>query len=81
MADDVIPLAEQFDSLERRLGSWGAYKEHFAALDEQARTVELSIFDRAFGEERAIPSREFATHWNRRRELAGLDSLLRRAGR
>ena len=80
MSDDVPPLERQFESLERRLGSWGAYKEHFARLNEQERAIELSIYDRSLSEEHA-PSKEFATHWQRRRELGGIDSLLRRLGR
>jgi hypothetical protein len=81
MSDDTPSLESQLDSVEHRLGSWGAYKQFFAGLDANGRALELEIYNRSFDSERALLTKEYASHWQKRRELAGLDSLLRRAGR
>jgi len=78
MADD-ISLSEQFEDVERRFGSWDAYKtSYFVRLDPQARATELSIYDRAMEPK---TSKEFAEHWTRFRDLQQIDSLMRRAGK
>lgn len=82
MADNVRPIEEQMEIVERRYGTWQNYVSSFALLNERQRSVELAIFDESFNSERAItPTKEFAGHWNRRRELGHLDSLLRKAQR
>ena len=79
MADDEVPLSQQFEKLERQFGSWDSYKRnYFVMLDPQSRATELSIFDRALEPK---PSKEFSEHWTRRRELEQLDVLMKRAGR
>jgi hypothetical protein len=81
MAHDDVSLNEQFENLTRRFGDWEGYKrDYFARLDQKQRANELSIFDQALQDE-AKPSKEFAEHWARRRELEQLDGLMKRAGR
>jgi hypothetical protein len=78
MADEVN-LDEQFESLERRFGSWDGYKtQYFVRLGPSDRQIELSIFDHALEPK---PLKGFAEHWTRYRELQALDSLMTKAGR
>jgi hypothetical protein len=77
MPDDVAPLDEQLESIERRFGSWESYKETFAKLPEVQRQTELYVFDKALDLERATPTRTFSSYLQKRRELHGIDSLLR----
>jgi hypothetical protein len=77
MADDTPPLDKQLDSIERRFGSWQNYKTAFARLSEHQRQQELFIFDQALDGQRPTPTKTFASHLQKRRELTGLDHLLR----
>jgi hypothetical protein len=81
MADDVVPLEEQLESIERRFGSWEAYKESFCKLAESQRQAEIFLFDKALDLERATPTRTFSSYLQKRRELTGLDNLLRNVSR
>jgi hypothetical protein len=81
MAYDGVSLNEQFENLTRRFGDWEGYKQdYFVRLDPKQRANELSLFDMALHDE-AKPSKEFAEHWTRRRELERLDAMCKRAGR
>ncbi len=71
MADDVS-LSEQFADLERRFSDFDNYlSSYFMKLDPRARGMELSIFDCCLHDEayNGKNSRDFAEHWNRRREM------------
>ena len=84
MADEIIPLNEQFENVDARWGDWNGYKtNYFVRLAPQARANELLMFSRALNEEAysAKGSKEFAEHWTRRRELERLDDMMKRAGR
>jgi hypothetical protein len=81
MTDDVVPLDQQLEFVLKRYGSIQNYKEHFCKLGERDRQAELYIFNKAFDEQPAKPTRDYAAHVQLRRELNGLDSLLRNSGR
>jgi hypothetical protein len=81
MADDVVPLDQQIESVLKRYGSIENYKEAFCRLPEPQRQNELYIFNKAFDEQPAKPTRDYAVHVQLRRELNGLDSLLRNSGK
>jgi hypothetical protein len=81
MSDDIIPLEQQLDSVIERHGSIENYKSYFCRLTEPQRQSELYTFNRSFDEEIARPTKDYAAHVQLRRELTGLDKLLRGAGR
>ena len=81
MTDDVIPLEEQIEGVIKRYGSVEAYKEAFCRLAEPQRQYELYIFNKSFDAQPAKPTKDYASHVQLRRELNGLDRLLRNSGR
>jgi hypothetical protein len=77
MSDDIVPLEQQFESIDRRFGSFENYKQHFCKLSESQRQQEMFVFDRSLDLERATPTRTFSSYLQKRRELTGLNNLLR----
>lgn len=80
MQDDMT-LSEQLDNAINRYGDWDSYKvDYFLKLDPKAPANELAIFQHKMNEE-ARPTREFADHLARYREIADLNRFLRQSGR
>jgi hypothetical protein len=81
MAEDIVPIDEQLESVMQKHGSLENYKSYFCKLGEDQRRHELYVFNRSFNEEIARPTKDYAAHVQLRRELTGLDNLLRNSGR
>jgi hypothetical protein len=82
MSWDVRPLDEQFAVVEKVHGSWENYKEnYFTRLSPLGRIGEIDTFNRAWESESPKPTKEYASHMQRRRELIELDQLLLGCGR
>jgi hypothetical protein len=82
MSWDVRPLEEQFAVVEKVHGSWENYKQnHFVKLSPIQRIGEIDTFNRAWENEKPLPTKEYASHMQRRRELIALDQLLLSCGR
>jgi hypothetical protein len=76
-------LEEFFEGVERYSDTgdgWSEYKQRFFQLGKDGRAVELASYDKLF-EQESCPSRQTAEYIARRRELADIDFLCRRAGK
>lgn len=81
MAEEIPSLDEQLAVVTEIHGSIDAYKNHFCTLAADRRRYELWVFNRSFDEEKARPTKDYAAHVQLRRELTGLDTMLKNSGR
>jgi hypothetical protein len=82
MSWDVRPLDEQFEVIDKVHGSFESYKQnYFVKLSPLQRVGELDTLSRAWENEPPRPTKEYASHMQRRRELISLDQLLLSCGR
>jgi hypothetical protein len=78
MSDTLREFLERSESFDENY--WSTYQSDFAKLDAPGRTAELALWHRLM-EEETKPDRVTAELISKRRSLADLDNLLRRAGR